>query len=167
MTHPESEFAEEEVLEAQAHEDGGEEYEEEEEEGKELARRRFLFFQAAPAWLVSTLVHVLILLVLGLLTIANPTKIINVLTASATADDGPEIEEFSIDDSEPSEMEEQVEEVTDPVEITEPVEMTEPTAVEMPMEVAMVPIDVSDFAADMAPARNIIGFADRVRRCSR
>ena len=37
-------------------------------------RRRFIFFQAAPAWLVSTLIHVLILLVLGLLTIANPIQ---------------------------------------------------------------------------------------------
>ena len=147
MSHPESEWADEEVLEAEVAE---EEYEEE-EEGRVAARRRFLFFQAAPAWLVSTLVHVLILLVLGLMTFANPVKIINVLTASATAEEGPEIEEFTIDDSEPSEMEEEMEEVTEPVDISEPVEMTEPTAVEMPMDVAMVPLDVSDFAGDLAP----------------
>ena len=123
----------------------------EEDQDSEI-RRRFLFFQAAPAWLVSALVHVLIILILGLLTIANPIEIINVLTASATTDDGPEVEEFSIDDSEPSEMEEETEDLVEPVEITEPVEMVEPTAVEVPMDLAVVPIEMTDFASEMAPA---------------
>lgn len=149
MSQPESVWADEEEEVLYADEADGEmEYEEADEDE---ARRRFLFFQAAPAWLVSTLVHVLILLILGLFTIANPVKIINVLTASATAEDGPEIEEFAIDDSEPQEMEEETEEVTEPVEITEPVEMTEPVTMDMPMDVAMVPIEMTDFAADMAP----------------
>ncbi len=102
--------------------------------------------------MVSTLIHVLILLILGLLTIANPIKIVNVLTASATSEDGPEIEEFAINDSEPQEMEEQTEEMVDPVELTDPVELVEPTAVDVPMDLAVVPMEMTDFASEMAPA---------------
>ena len=140
----------EEVYEAE--EVTGEEELEHDEEDEGGQRRRFIFFQAAPAWLVSTMIHIAILLILGLLTIANPIKIVNVLTASSTAEDGPEMEEFTIDDSEPSEMEESAEDVSEPVEITEPVEMVEPTEVQMEVDIASVQMDVADFASDMAPA---------------
>ena len=66
--------------------------------------RRFLFFQAMPAWLVSTLVHALILLILGLVSFADPIQIVNVLTASSTGEEGPEIEELSIEDFDPRTM---------------------------------------------------------------
>lgn len=121
----------------------------EQEDGSVVAGRRFLFFQAMPAWLVSTLVHALILLILGLVSIADPIQIVNVLTASSTGDEGPEIEELSIEEFDPGEMEEteEVSEITDPVEMTEPVEME----VEM-MDISAVPLEMSDFAAEMAPA---------------
>ncbi|TWT91160.1 prenyltransferase/squalene oxidase repeat-containing protein [Stieleria varia] len=126
------------------------------EDMQEQIQRRFLFWQATPAWLVSTLVHALILLVLGLISIANPIDIINVLTASANSDDGPEIEELTMDEIDPGEIEE-TEEVTEPVEITEPVEMVEPTAVEVPvMDMAAVPIEMSDFASEMAPTSSAL-----------
>lgn len=116
------------------------------------SERRFLFFQAMPAWAVSTLVHVLILLILGLVSIADPIQIVNVLTASSTADDGPEIEEISIEQFDPGDIVEP-EETSEAVEITEPVEMVEPVAMEVPMvDMATVALDASDFAADMAPA---------------
>ncbi len=116
--------------------------------------RRFLFFQATPAWLVSTMVHVLIFLVLGLVTIADPVKIVNVLTANNTGEEGPEIEEFTIDEIDPGEVSE-MEEVAEPVDVSEPVEMIEPTAME-PMEIATVDFEMSDLAADMAPTASML-----------
>ncbi len=112
--------------------------------------RRFVWFQAAPAWLVSTLVHVLILLVLGLVTIADPTKIVNVLTAYSNSEEGPEIEEFTIEEIDPGEVSE-MEEITEPVEVAEQLEMIEPTPVE-PMELATVAVEMTDLAAEMAPS---------------
>jgi hypothetical protein len=126
------------------------EQEEEFEEGSN-PQRRFLVFQAAPAWLVSTLVHVLIILVLGLVTIADPVQIVNVLTANYTSEDGPEIEEFTIEQVDPGEMSE-LEEVSEPVvDVTETMELAEPTPVQ-PMEVATVAVEMTDLAAEMAPA---------------
>ncbi|EMI22701.1 hypothetical protein RMSM_00373, partial [Rhodopirellula maiorica SM1] len=67
-------------------------------------RRRFLIFSAMPAWAVSTFVHVIILLVLGLVSIGDPVRVVNVLSASATAEDGPEMEEFAIEQLDPGEV---------------------------------------------------------------
>ncbi len=113
--------------------------------------RHFLFFQAMPAWAISTLVHFLILLLLGMITIGNPVEIINVLSAVANGEDGPEIEEFSIEEFDDSEVEETEEEVTEPIEV-EPSETIETTPIETPMEMATTPVEMADFAADMAPA---------------
>jgi hypothetical protein len=133
--------------------EGAEQQEEDglEENGEEAdLQRKFLVFQATPAWLVSTLVHVIILLILGLVTIADPTQIVNVLSASSSTDDGPEMEEFAIeqiDDSDLSEMEEE----SEPVDVSETMEITEPVEVE-PMEVAAVELDVADLQSEMAPS---------------
>ncbi len=112
--------------------------------------RKFLLFQAAPAWVVSMLVHVLILLILGLVTVADPVQIVNVLTANSTGDDGPEIEEFTIEEIDPGEVSE-MEEVAEPVDVAETMEMVEPTPVE-PMEIATVALEMTDLAAEMAPS---------------
>ena len=122
-----------------------------EENGEEAdLQRKFLIFHATPAWLVSTLVHVIILLILGLVTIADPTQIVNVLSASSTSDDGPEMEEFAIDQIDDSDLSE-VEEDTEPVDVSEEMELTETVEVE-PMEVATVDLDVADLQSDMAPS---------------
>lgn len=113
--------------------------------------RRVGFLKSAPAWLVSTLVHVGILLALGLVSLTDPIKIVNVLSASSTGEEGPEIEEFTIEQVDPGEMQE-MEEFTEPVEMTESLEMVEPVSVDVPMEVAAVPLDVADLAAEMAPS---------------
>ncbi|MEM6978184.1 MAG: prenyltransferase/squalene oxidase repeat-containing protein [Planctomycetota bacterium] len=123
----------------------------EDEPDDDAPRRRFLLFQATPAWLISTLIHVGIILVLGLVTLADPIKIVNVLSASSGADDGPEIEEFTIEEIDPGEMAE-MEEFTEPVEMTELVEMVEPVSVEVPMEMAAIPMEMADLAAEMAPS---------------
>lgn len=121
------------------------------EDDYEPPTRRFGFLRAAPAWMVSMIAHVLILLMLGLITFADPVKIVNVLTANSTAEEGPEIEEFTIEEIDPGDVAE-MEEVADPIaELTEPMEMTEPVDV-APMEMAAVSMEMSDFAAEMAPA---------------
>jgi hypothetical protein len=115
-------------------------------------QRHFILFQAVPSWAISMLVHVLVLLVLGVLTIADPVKIVNILSASSTGKDGPEIEEFTIEEIDPGEVAES-EEMTEPmVDLPESMEMVDTTSVDIPMEIASVPIDMSDFAADMAPS---------------
>ena len=113
--------------------------------------RHFLWFQAAPAWLVSMVVHVLILLVLGLVTIADPIKIVNVLSANYSGEEGPEVEEFTIEEIDPGDISEMEEEVVEPVDVAEAMEMVEPTPMD-PMEIATVDFEVSDFASEMAPA---------------
>lgn len=113
-------------------------------------QRRFLLFHAAPAWLVSTLVHVLIILVLGLVTIADPIQIVNVLTANHVAEDGPEIEEFMIEQINPDDLSE-MEEVSDPiVDLSQTMELAELTPVQ-PMDVASVAVEMTDLASEMAP----------------
>ncbi|TWU48534.1 hypothetical protein Poly51_44340 [Rubripirellula tenax] len=112
---------------------------------------RFAFLKAAPAWLVSMMLHLLILLALGLITFTDPVKIVNVLTANSTSEEGPEIEEFTIEEVEPGEVAE-MEEVSEPIsELTEPMELSEPVEV-TPMEMATPVMDMGDFAADMAPS---------------
>ncbi|TWU16150.1 hypothetical protein [Allorhodopirellula heiligendammensis] len=112
--------------------------------------RRFGFLKEAPAWLISTLVHVAILLALGLVTLADPVKLVNVLSATATGEEGPEIEEFTIAEIDPGEIE-VVEEVSEPVEVAEAMEMAEPVSVDVPLDIAAVPLDISDLASQMAP----------------
>ena len=114
-------------------------------------RKAFVFFQAIPAWGISLLVHVAILVLLGLCTIADPVKIINVLTAAPTGEEGPEVTEFAIDEAELS-PEMQSEEMPETeVDVSESLEVS-PTQVEVPMEVATSPLSVSDLVSDMAPA---------------
>jgi len=114
--------------------------------------RHFILFQAVPSWLVSMLVHMLVLVLLGLVSIADPVKIVNVLSASSNGEEGPEIEEFTIEEVDPGEIAES-EEMTEPmVDMPESMDTIEPMAVDVPMDVAMVPVNVSDFAAEMAPS---------------
>lgn len=125
---------------------------EEEEPQQADPQRHFILFQAVPSWAISMLVHVLVLLALGILTIADPVKIVNILSASSTGKDGPEIEEFTIEEMDPGEVAES-EEMTEPmVDLPESMEMVDTTSVDIPMEIASVPVDMSDFAADMAPS---------------
>ncbi|MEM9588390.1 MAG: hypothetical protein AAGA03_13990, partial [Planctomycetota bacterium] len=108
------------------------------------------WLRTAPAWLVSTLLHIALLLVLGLVTLADPAQIVNVLSAVSNADQGPEMEDFTIEAIDPGEMSE-VEEFSEPImDVSEPLEVVE--AVPMEMDVATVEIDVSDVSGDLAPS---------------
>ena len=117
---------------------------------QEAPRRRF-WMSGVPAWMISTLFHILILLLLGLVTFADPVRIVNVMTAATTEEDGPEIEEFMIQEIDPGEVEE-MEELAEPVEVTESMETLEVADIEMPVEVSAVAMDVSDLAADIVQA---------------
>ncbi|MEM6688324.1 MAG: prenyltransferase/squalene oxidase repeat-containing protein [Planctomycetota bacterium] len=105
---------------------------------------------AAPAWMVSLMVHIVILVLLGLVTVADPVKIVNVLTATSTDDDGPEIEEFTIEDIDPGEVSEMEEEFEPLDEIVEQFEMTEPIEV-ADVQIEQVALDMSDMASALAP----------------
>src|SRR5690606_35775709 len=93
-------------------------------------QRHFILFQALPAWAISLLVHMLVLLALGLISIANPVQIVNVLSASHTGDEGPEIEEFTISDLDIGEIAPS-EELAEPmVNLPESVDTSEPLSVD-------------------------------------
>jgi hypothetical protein len=115
-------------------------------------QRHFILFQAVPAWAISMLVHLLVLLVLGLLTIADPVKIVNVLSASNSGEEGPEIEEFTIEAVDPGEMAPTEEQSEPMVDVPESLEVTEPMVVDVPLDVAAVPLDITDLATAMAPS---------------
>ena len=113
-------------------------------------RGRFLLFTAAPAWLISTLVHLLMLLVLGLVTFTDPVRVVNVLTANPTGEEGPEIEEFVIEEVDPGAMQE-IDELAEPMEeFAESLEITEPIDI-APMDFAAVEVPTLDLASEMAP----------------
>jgi hypothetical protein len=107
--------------------------------------------QGIPAWLISTLFHVLILLILGLVTLTDPVRVVNVLTATSNSDEGPEIEEFTIEEVDPGEVEE-VEEITEPVEVAESMEAIEVVDIPIPVQAAAVAMDLSDFASEIIQA---------------
>ena len=111
--------------------------------------RRFLL-QAVPAWLISMLLHVLIIVVLATITIAEPIRVVNVLSANTNTEAGPEIEEFTIEEVDPSEIAESAE-ITEPTtDVSEAVELEQPAAIE-PLELATVTVDIADIAAEIAP----------------
>lgn len=117
--------------------------------------KRFVLFQAVPAWAISMLVHVIVLLVLGLMTLSDPTKIVNVLTASNRAEEGPEIAEFTIDDADFSEEMESEDFPESQVDVSEALDIT-PTSVEIPAELTASPIEMIDLAAQMAPTNSTL-----------
>ena len=109
------------------------------------SRSRWFSMQGIPAWLISTLFHVLILLVLGMVTLTDPERVVNVMSATSTAEDGPEIEEFTIEEIDPGAVEE-VQEMTEPVEVAQSMDAIEVADIPMPLEVAAVAMDEPQMA---------------------
>lgn len=114
------------------------------------SRSRGQTLHAAPAWAISTILHVAILVTLGLVTVGDPVRIVNVMTANNTSEEGPEIEEFAIEQVDPGD-------VADPEDIRNPTtdistatEIDPPQAIE-PLEVATDEIEIADIAADLVP----------------
>ncbi|TWU40502.1 prenyltransferase/squalene oxidase repeat-containing protein [Novipirellula artificiosorum] len=113
-------------------------------------QQRFLLFRVMPAWMISMFVHVIILLVLGLITVGTPAKVVNVLSARGTGEEGPEMEEFAIEPMDPGDLAEMEEVVDQTVEVAEQMDMVEPEAV-APLQIEAVTINMNDLAAEMAP----------------
>ncbi|WP_237607317.1 DUF5684 domain-containing protein [Roseimaritima sediminicola] len=114
-------------------------------------QRKFVLFQAVPAWMISMLVHVLLLLVMALMTVGVEERIVNVLSASSSGEEGPEIDEFALEQPE-EDLQETEEEVTEEVvEVAEPIDEMEPVDLDTPLDMQTVPISVVDLASTMAP----------------
>ncbi|TWT76394.1 hypothetical protein CA13_68880 [Planctomycetes bacterium CA13] len=111
--------------------------------------QRFLFFRAMPAWMISTFFHVIVILILGLISVSEPVRVVNVLTAAGAGEEGLDMEEFSIEQIDPGDVEEADDVVDEMVETEQEMEMVEPTAIES-IEIAQVAVSM-DMAADMAP----------------
>ncbi len=112
--------------------------------------RRRLILQAVPAWLISMVFHVLIIMILATITVADPIKVVNVLTANTSGEEGPEIEEFTIEETDPGKVAESEEINDSTTDVSESVEIEEPAALE-PLELATVAVEMADIAAEIAP----------------
>lgn len=126
------------------------EHDADEETENESSFYDFLKVPAVPAWLVSTLLHLVMLLALALITFSEPSRVVNVLTANVSTEDGLEIEEFVIDEIDPGELAES-EQLDEPVEdVSESLQLVEPMEIE-PLDFAAAEIPIADLASEMAP----------------
>lgn len=106
---------------------------EEAQEFEEELGNRFLFFQVMPSWMVSFIVHVVLIILLALLTFRLPQK-----------------EIFSLEAGEPTDQTESLEQMAmDPIDFTDPFENSE---VEETVETEVVEefedVAVEDFAEE-------------------
>ena len=109
---------------------------------------RFLLHVAQP-WLLSTLLHTAIIISLAMVSVTDPVRVVNILTANPTAEQLPEIEEFTIEETAPAELIAS-EDDSDPVtETSESIDFEPPVTVE-PLELAEVSTGVADLAAEIA-----------------
>lgn len=140
---------------AQADADTGEEEEEYEEES---GSSRFLLLNAAPSWMVSMLVHVIVLLVLALSYLSEPDKNKQTVLSVATRGEPTEVEQFEIQEMEPI----NVETTTAQSDVVSALTSTElPTevmnvGVANDVEAAAISVDLVDFGAKTAPKSDLM-----------
>ena len=124
--------------------------------------RRPSFWRTIPAWMISMLVHVALLLTLASISTTPAVEIVNVLTSTSVNDEITDIEEYEIEkiDS-PEEIEDATEEnLEEPVdEPPETLEVSEPSPLE-PMQVASVKLETAEFAEQMAPSDSLLQTLD-------
>ena len=120
------------------------------------ASRRIVIFQAIPAWMMSMILHVLILLILALVTVSDPQQVAQVITAQSVMQPVPELDTVKIDVIDDRQFE-PTETFNEPVVTTsEPLESLEPVELDTPLDSLSVPIDVLDMMAEMAPASDTL-----------
>lgn len=118
--------------------------------------RRFLLFQAAPSWVISMIVHVLIIVVIALIPLSEQIQQANVMSMSDTGETADELESFQIEPLSEEQFED-VEELSETmVETTEPIEALEPVEMETPLELNAAPISVVDMVSEMAPPADVM-----------
>lgn len=114
--------------------------------------RQFLLFQAVPAWLISMLLHMLLLLVLALLTFTDPETRENILSVASLTDPEPQIEQFTLAETDPGDLAETQSEPLDEMVLTPPtVAEVEPRAVDPPMAMLAETVDMADLIHMVAP----------------
>lgn len=119
--------------------------------------RRFLLFQAIPAWLISMLLHMLLLLVMALLTVGVPEELVNVLSASNSEENEGEIEEFTLADIEPGEISEsEFESFDEPATTASPMEEIKPLEIQEPVSVNAVNPQMMDMVSAIAPSQSLL-----------
>lgn len=120
-------------------------------------QRRFILFQAVPAWVISMLVHMLVLIVLALMTFTTPEQIVNVLSVSNSTENEGEIEEFTLADIDPGEMMEAEDPSFEELEPTEqPIEEIEPLEVTQPLAMVDVTAEMTDMISEIAPTKSML-----------
>jgi hypothetical protein len=134
------------------------ESEEEQYEDAAPVRSRFLLLNAVPSWLVSMVVHAVLLLMLALLTFGDDNKdIAKILTVGS--EEIEQVEEFELENPmlDPVEMQELA--TSDPVAqiaaVDVPIEVTtiSPAA---DLDAAAVSVEMSDFSSETAPKGDLL-----------
>ena len=116
------------------------------EEDEEYARGGF--FSGAPPWMISSLVHGLILLVLALVALDPVSVVKNVLTVTPS-EEGDDMEEFALDQVEPDSMEEEM--VEEPVVPPPSMLATADIQIETPEAEFMIAEVTTDIVDAIAP----------------
>ncbi len=147
------------AMEAQAAE--VDEYDDEEYEEEYVGGgRRFLLFTAMPGWLVSMIVHAVVLMVMALLTFGPEIdKVKAVITSGPPAEELDEIEEFEEQLIDPVDVEafDAITDVTPVQMITEsiPEDVTE-VSVADDLDQAAISVDLVDFGEETAPKNDLM-----------
>jgi hypothetical protein len=119
--------------------------------------RRFLFFSAVPAWLISMLLHMLLLILMALLTVAQPVEVVNILSVQNAGEAEPEMEQFTLEDVEPASLSEMQDEAFDQLQPTpEPLAALEPVEVSQPVPLVAIAPEMVDIVSDVAPSKSLL-----------
>jgi hypothetical protein len=119
--------------------------------------RRFLLFQAVPAWMISMLLHMLLLLVMAVLTIADPKVLTNILSVTNVTDADPEMEEFTLADVDPGDLAENTEPTfEESVPTPSPMQEVTPIQVTQPTPLSAVAPATADMVSAIAPSQSLL-----------
>jgi hypothetical protein len=148
------------VMQAQAAEAAAGEYDEEEYEEEYVGGgHRYLLFTAMPGWLISMVVHAVVLMVLAILTFGpDLDKVKAVITSGPPAEELEEIEEFQEQLIEPVDVE-AFDTITDitPIQMISdsiPEDVTE-VSVADDLDQAAITVDLFDFGEETAPKNDL------------
>ncbi len=120
---------------------------------------RFILFNAAPSWLVSMVVHAIMLLILGMLTFSDEIKnAVNELVVDNEREEQEELEEFEIEEIVPIDVQ-AFEKTVGPESISQPLAVDTVTPDEFmstDIDVAPAAVELSDFGEQTAPKNNLL-----------
>lgn len=127
----------------------------EEEQPEPAQGNRFLMFTAVPSWLVSMVVHIVLLVIMALITVGiDKEKIVQVLTIGKE-NPTEEVEEFKLTQVNPIDVTTTTTDVVaQPVDMQVPTEVTE-VSVATDADAAPVAVELSDFGERTAPRNDL------------